>query len=139
MKGINPRIYSFVLFGLMGISAILFLLFMFSEEPEENASGVLVWCWALLGIATVAAVLFAIIGMIKDPKKARNSLIGVAALVIIFFIGYAMSTDEAYKVGDLIVEGGTSKMSEAGLVTFYAMAAIAVLAIVYTEVSKAFK
>ena len=77
--------------------------------------------------------------MSKDFKKSKNSLIGIGILVLIFVLGMLMSSDESYNIGGRVVEGSVSKYSEAGLITFYVMIALAVIAIVYTEISKAFK
>ena len=132
----NTRLYSILLFALMGISGLLYILFAFEVVSE---SVMLNWCFLLFGVAALVAIIFPVIGMVKDFNRAKNSLIGVGALVVIFLIGYFMSTEEAYNIGERVVEGTLSKRSEAGLITFYAMIAIAILAIIWTEVSKAFK
>ena len=136
MMGINPKIYSALLYALMGISGLLYILFALEVVSE----GIMLnWCFLLFGIAALVAIVFPLIGMVKDFARAKNSLIGVAALVVIFVIGYALSTDEAYKIGERVVEGAISQRSEAGLITFYVMIAVAIVAIIYTELSKAFK
>jgi hypothetical protein len=136
MPNSNSKIYSIILLALLGVSAILYLLF----AAEIVSHGLLLnWCYLLFGLAAAAAVVFPIMGMVKDFKKAVNSLIGVGALIVIFFIGYALSTDEAYKIGERVVEGVASKRSEAGLVTFYVMFFLAIGTIIYAEISKAFK
>jgi hypothetical protein len=85
------------------------------------------------------AVIFPIIGIVKNFKSAKYSLIGVGALIIIYVIGLAVSTGEPYSIGERIVEGSVSKHSEAGLITFYVMIALAVGSILYAEISKAIK
>ena len=77
----NTRLYSILLFALMGISGLLYILFALEVVSE----GVMLnWCFLLLSIAGVVAVILPVIGMLKDFKRARNSLIGVGALVVIF-------------------------------------------------------
>jgi hypothetical protein len=136
MNNINPKFYSITLLSLMGISALLFILFMLGTIGESLLIG---WCYLLFGIAVIVAIIFPIVGMIKNFKSAKYSLIGVGALVVIYLIGLAISTDESYSIGDRVVEGSASKYSEAGLITFYTMIILAVVAIVYTEISKALK
>ncbi|HAW52528.1 MAG TPA: hypothetical protein DCX54_09420 [Flavobacteriales bacterium] len=97
------------------------------------------WCYVLFVLAALSALIFPLVGMAKDFKKAINSLIGVAVLIIIFGVGYSLSSGEAYTIGDQVVEGTMSKLSEAGLYTFYVMILLAVGTIIYTEISKAFK
>ncbi len=136
MKDLSPKFYSIVLFSLMGVSALLFILFML------GAIGVTLminWCYLLFGVAVLVAVVFPIVGMVKNFKSAKYSLIGVGALVVIYVIGLAVSTGESYSIGDRVVEGSVSQHSEAGLITFYTMIVLAVGSILYTEISKAIK
>ena len=136
MMGINPKLYSTLLYALMGISGLLYVLFTLEVVSE----GIMLnWCFLLLGVAALVAIVFPLLGMVKDFSRAKNSLIGVGALALIFIIGYVLSTDEAYKIGERVVEGTVSQRSEAGLITFYVMIAMAILAIAYTELSKVFK
>ena len=136
MLGINSKFYSVLLFSLLGLSAILYLLF----AAEVISHGLLLnWCLILFVLAALSAVVFPIVGMVKDFKKAINSMVGVGVLIIIFGIGYSMSNEEVYSIGDRVVEGAVSKLSEAGLYTFYVMILLAVGTIIYTEISKAFK
>lgn len=136
MIGINQKLFSIILFGLLGISGLLFILFMSGFVGEGL---MLNWCFLLFGIATIAAVVFPVIGMVKDVRKAKGSIIGVALLVVFFIIGLLMSTEETYTIGESAVDGMTSKYSEAGLITFYIMIVLAIAVIIYTEISKAFK
>lgn len=136
MKTLSPKFYSIVLFGLMGLSALLFLLFVLDVI---GVSWMINWCYLLFGIALLAAVVFPIAGMAKDFKSAKNSLMGIGILIVIYIIGFVVSDGESYSIGDRVVEGTVSKHSEAGLITFYAMIAMAIGTIIYTEISKAFK
>lgn len=136
MIGVNQKLYSIILFSLLGISGLLFILFMSGAVGEGL---MLNWCFLLFGIAALAAVVFPVIGMVKDFKKAKGSIIGVALLFVFFIVGYVMSTDESYTIGESVIDGMTSKYSEAGLITFYIMIVLAIAVIIYTEISKAFK
>lgn len=136
MNNLSPKFYSITLISLMGISALLFILFMLGTIGE---SLLISWCYLLFGIAVIVAVVFPIVGMIKNFKSAKYSLIGVGALIVIYVIGLAVSTGESYSIGERVVEGSVSKHSEAGLITFYTMIILAVGSIVYTEISKALK
>ena len=137
MKELSSKFYSGVLFSLLGISGLMYILFVLEVVP---GSLMLNWCFILLGIAALVSIVFPIIGMANNFSKAKGSLIGVGALVLIFIISYFMSSSEVYNVSEgVVVEGAVSKKSEAGLITLYFMFFIAIGAIVYTEISKAFK
>ena len=136
MKGFNPKLYSMILIGLMAVSGLLYVLFALEVMGETLLIN---WGYFLFAIAIIVSLVFPAISMAKNFTKAKNSLIGIGVLIVIFVIGYAMSSDEVYKIGDSVVEGASSKRSEAGLITFYVMIVLAIGVIVYTEISKAFK
>jgi hypothetical protein len=134
----NSKLFSIILVALLGLSALLSFLFMFDVVSE----GLLItWCYILLAIAAVSAIVFPLITMAKNPKKAKNALIGVVALLIICGLGYAMSgAEEHINIdGDLLADAATSKKSEAGLIAFYILAAGAIGSIIFAEVSKMLK
>ncbi len=136
--GNNNKLFSIILIALLGLSAILSILFMFDVVSE----GLLItWCYILLAIAAITAIVFPIITMVQNPKGAKNAFIGIAALVLICVIGYFMSGNEVHMNldGDLLADAATSQKSEAGLIAFYILAAGAIGSIIFAEVSKIFK
>ncbi len=130
--------FKIVFMALLGVSALLSILFMAGAVSE----GLLInYCYLLMGVAAVAAVVFSILNMVKDPKKAKNALIGIVALLIICGIGYAMGgSEEHFDIdGKLLADAATSQKSEGGLIAFYILAVLAIGTIVFAEVSKMFK
>jgi len=134
----NNKLNSIILIALMGLSAILSILFFVGVISEGM---LLTWCYVLFGIAAIAAIVFPLINMVQNPKGAKNALIGVVALVVVFALGYAMASgEESFTIdGVLLADSATSKLSEAGLIAFYIMGAAAIAAVVYAEVSKMLK
>ena len=123
---------------LLGLSAVLSVLFFVNVISE----GLLImWCYVLLGIASVAAIVFPLINMAQNPKSAKNALIGVVALAIVCGIGYALAGSEEFFTldGKLLADASSSKYSEAGLIAFYIMGAAAIVAVIYAEISKMLK
>jgi cation transport ATPase len=135
----NGKLYSIILYVLLGVSGLLSILYMFTDSISEGF--MLNWCYFLLGLAVLVAVAFSILGMVSNIKKAKSSLIGLVAVVVVFAIGYALAgSEEFYTVdGNLLADAATSKKSEAGLIAFYIMGAISILTIIYAEVSKMLK
>ncbi len=134
----NNKLFSIILGALLGLSALLSLLFAFDVVSE----GLLItWCYALIGIAVVATLGFSLLGMATNPKKAKSALIGVAVLVVICAVSYVMSGNEVHSNvdGDILADAGTSQLSEGGLIAFYILGAVAIGSIVFAEVSKMFK
>jgi hypothetical protein len=136
--GDNNKLFSIILGALLGLSALLSILFAFDVVSE----GLLItWCYALIGIAVVATLGFSLVGMATNPKKAKSALIGVGVLAVICAISYFMSSNEVHSNidGDVLADAGTSQLSEGGLIAFYILGVIAVGTIVFAEVSKMFK
>lgn len=134
----DNKLFSYILIGLLGLSAILCVLFFAGVVSE----GLLItWCYVLLGIAALAAIIFPLITMAQSPANAKNALIGVVGLVVVFAIGYALAGGEEYLDYDgvMLANSSESKMSEAGLIAFYVLGAGAIGSIVYAEVSKMLK
>lgn len=128
---------SIVLYVLLGISAVLGILFLFGKIETDILIG---WCYALLGLATVAAIIFPILGMAKNPVGAKSALIGVVALGVVFVIAYALAGDEMIPKYEKFISGpGESKLVSMGLITFYILAAGAVLAIISSMFTKLIK
>ncbi|KJS06614.1 MAG: hypothetical protein CMD31_01650 [Flavobacteriales bacterium] len=99
------------------------------------------WCYILLGIATLTAIVFPIMTMAQNPKNAKNALIGVVGLAVVFAIGYfTASNEEVFDASaKLLADASTSQLSEAGLNAFYILGVGAIGVIIFSEVSKIFK
>jgi hypothetical protein len=134
----NIKLFNIILMTLLGLSAVLSVLF-FVDVISEGL--LIMWCYVLLGIASITAIVFPLINMAQNPKSAKNALIGVVALAIVCGIGYALAGSEEFFTldGKLLADASSSKYSEAGLIAFYIMGAAAIVAVVYAEVSKMFK
>ena len=136
--GDNSKLFSIIVGSLLGLSALLSILFAFDVVSE----GLLItWCYALIGIAVVTTLGFSVVEMVLNPKKAKSALIGVGVLVVICVVSYFMSSNEVHSNmdGDILADAGTSKVSEGGLIAFYILGVIAIGTIVFSEVSKMFK
>jgi len=134
----NSKLFSIILGALLGLSALLSILFAFDTVSE----GMLItWCYVLLGVAVVLTLAFSILGMAQNPKKAKNALIGVAVLVVVCALSYFLSGSEEHisLEGKLLADSGTSQLSGGGLIAFYILGAGAIGAIIFAEVSKALK
>lgn len=134
----QSKLYTIILFALLGVSALLSVLF-FAGAVSEGL--LLTWCYVLLGLAAITAVVFPILTMAKNPAGAKSALIGVVALVAVLGISYALAGSEEYFTldGKLLADEATSKKSGAGLTAFYITGALAIGAIVWAEVSKMLK
>ncbi|KAA3650253.1 MAG: hypothetical protein DWP98_05625 [Bacteroidetes bacterium] len=131
------KMLTIVLYALMGVSALLGVLFYTGTVDSEI---LIYWCYALFALGAIAAIVFPILQMAKNPKGAKSALIGVGALVIVFGISYALAGDEmSDKYAGFISGPEASKRVSTGLISFYILAVAAIVATVYSGVSKMFK
>ncbi|MFC2087809.1 hypothetical protein ACFLSA_06590 [Bacteroidota bacterium] len=152
MTGTASKIILIVLYILMGISAVLILLFYAGGITPETQGSVyeepvyteliLKWAYILFGIGAVGAIGFPIVGMITQPKGAIKAFISIGILAVLVLIAYSLASDELL---DLINYDGPDnipgRLKYAGtmLNTAFILAAAAVLSIVYSEIVNLFK
>lgn len=140
------KILRILLIVLLAISAILAVLFYAGGKDMSGApvytNIFLIWGAILTGIAAGFAIIFPIIQMITNPKNAKKGLLGIVALVVVLGIAYMMSSTQQLGItnADLIKYDVPSTLKYAGTMinSIYVLAAVAILSMVYTEVSKAF-
>jgi hypothetical protein len=97
--------------------------------------------YILLAVAVLAAIVLPLINALNNPKSLLKTLGGVVILVVIFFIAFSISGSEvlpSYERQGLHT-AGASRFVGGTLITMYSLIIIALIAIVITEVKKAFK
>jgi len=132
---------------LLAVSAFLGILF-YAGGTETDGTPVftntfILYAYILVGIAIVASLIFPLVQMITNPKNAKKSLLGILAVAVVVFIAYIFSSSETltftgsdmekYNVPSLL------KKVDTGIITTYILAAIAIIAMIYSETSKIFK
>ncbi len=91
----------------------------------------------LAGFVALAAELYY---MVTNPKTAIRMLIGLAVLAVMFFIGYALSSDEVTKsMTEFGVSPSLGKMIGGAIWTAILMSLGAVLLMVVSEILAFFK
>lgn len=100
----------------------------------------LYFMYALFFIAVLAAIVLPLMNAIKSPGTFLKSLYGIIGLVVVFVVAYAVSgSDVKPNWAVLGINEGTSKLIGAGLIVFYVTILVAVIGLIYSEISKAFK
>ena len=94
-------------------------------------------CYILLAVATLAAVVFPIIQLAQNPKNAKGALVGIGALVVVLGISYVLAADN--NPSNIEITADAAKQVGTGLYAFYLLSAVAIIAVVYSEVAKFFK
>jgi hypothetical protein len=95
----------------------------------------------MMFVATLSAVAFPVIHAVKNPKEIAKSGIALVSLLIVFFIAYSLAGGEVTpKYVSLGVSTEfSSKLIGAGLTMFFIVFVIAVIGMIYSEISKSLK
>lgn len=92
--------------------------------------------YAMVIIAAGAAIILPLLQAAGDPKALLKSGAGLLAIVVIFFIAYAISGNEVRPIYEQFgVTPGSSKVIGGGLIASYLLVFIALAGIIYTEVT----
>ena len=97
--------------------------------------------YVLIVIGVVSAIVFPLINAISEPKLLVKSGLGVVAVLVVFGIGYALSDSNltAKFIQSGVETENLSKTIGGALTMVYLLMGVAIIGIVYTEFSKAFK
>ncbi len=109
---------------------------------EESFVNIAIWVAIILVVvAAVAAIVLPLINSFSHPKNLVKGGIGVAFILVIFLIGWAIAGDEVTSgyITRGIADAGSSKLVGGALTAMYILFILAVVGIVFTEVKKVFR
>ena len=143
MNKMLSKIITISSYVLLIVSALLFIGF----NGEWVSTGAFIgWAYVLFGIAAGATVLFGLVNwimtIVSAPKKAMGSIIGIVGLLVVFGIAYAISSDGSVSAAEMDkseITTSTAHIIGMAVKAMYILGGLAVLAIIYAEVSKIFK
>ena len=96
--------------------------------------------YGLLFIAIATAIIFPLVNAIKQPSALIKLGISLGVVAVLFGISYALSGSELNR--SALTAGlseNASKLIGAGLIMFYIVLALSILALLYSEINKALK
>lgn len=125
-----------LLIGKWSLIVLIWILVLLTFNSSIDAMVIIKFSVGLFVTIMLVTAGFAIFNFSEAPKTGIKFLISTGVLGLVFLISYMISSDIDPKTG-LAVEG--SKLSEAGIYTFYVGFIIAALAIVASEVKRALK
>ncbi len=96
--------------------------------------------YTLVIIAAVAALLLPLISAIGNPQSLVKTGIGIAIVVVLYFISYALSGSEVTaEYSKFNVGPELSKIVGGTLIMAYLLGGFAIVGIIFTEFNKIFK
>ncbi len=141
---------------LLVVSVVLIVLFYVNngnvnpDDPHSKQMADLgpvlnfytIWAYVLVGLAVFFTVIFPLANMVVNPKSGIKTVISLAVLALVLFIGYQLADDTimqipGYDGPDNVEE--RLKLTGMGIYTMYFMLGAALLAMGYSSVSKLFK
>lgn len=141
-----------------GLGLLIILIFFgsvsagmeeFSMLPEDQQKTSDIFNFGLYAaivlsvLCAAVAILFGIYHVVDNPKGSLKGLLGVGALLAIFFVARSMAAPDTGKVAETAAEFNVtpsqSATISAALVTALVMASIAALAVVLSEIRNFFK
>lgn len=105
-------------------------------------NGGLILTYIMIAVAALAAIVYPLMFLAKNPSKGKNALMGIGGLLFITVISYVLAS------GDIMTFPGSEKfgMTEAstkrvgmGLIVFYILSVGAIAAVLFAELGKLFK
>ncbi len=98
--------------------------------------------YLLVLIGAITAVFMPLIQSLDDPKSLLKTAIGIVGIVVLFFIAYSISGNEVlpkFEADPFNLTPSGSQFVGGMLITTYILAIIALVSIVFTELTKAIK
>lgn len=90
--------------------------------------------YILIILCVILAIGFYVAQLIGDSKLLVRTLIGLGIGLTVFFIGYGIADGESE-----VTTEGIAKLVGAGIISMYIFLVIAIVGIIYTEISKMIK
>lgn len=99
------------------------------------------WGYVLVIASVIIALASPVIGFLNNPKGVKKLLVSLGLFAVIALISYSLSgnTFSEVKLQTLNITAETSKWVGMGLNFTYILAALSILAILYSSVIKLFK
>jgi hypothetical protein len=122
-----------IVFGLIGV-----VLFIMVAANEDKAPGFVSYGMIITIVSMIIAVMSFILALVVNPQGIKGVGIGLAVILVIGLISW-VTADGSDFVQYKDVTEATSKASSAMLTSFYILFSGAILAVVYSLMSRAIK
>lgn len=146
MDSAITKYISILLYALLGISVLLGIYFYLDKETVTPI--IIIWTYILFGIGAVSTIVFSLMGLFISKKAAKRSLVSIGVIAVIVLLGYLFASGEVLQFPghekffyeeDSMDPNAFSRIVGTGLYTMYIFGIVAILSMIYSEVSKLFK
>ena len=142
----RSKIASLTMLILFVLAACFFLFFYLGKvvpgtegTPVEEpliTDEVIVLAYFYFGVALFSVIIFAFFEFLHHPQSARGILISMAAFTVLFGLGFLMASSETIPgFNNPSNMKQTVRLVDTGLKTAYIFSALAIIGVIYTEIS----
>ena len=148
----SKKLTVYLSWALMLITVVFAILFYLGGVVEGTAgtrysepkvtNSFIFYTYILIGITVLLTVFFSIRNLILNPKGLRMTLIALGVGVVLVVIAALLADDTPLYLPHYKGKGNVPRTllwTDIGLYVAYFLAALAVIAILYSEISKYFK
>lgn len=140
-----------LLWVLMGVSVVIAAVFVVnlsgadSREAEKAvAQPMLYWTYCLLAIAAATAVIFPLIYIVQNPRKAVKALVSLAILGVIALIAYSLASAAPIETATSstnpdFFDPSVLKIAGMGLYSTYILFGLAIVLLLVSGIRNLFK
>ena len=126
-------------YGIAIIGTILFLMILLNGSTDAISYSITLSMWGIY-IAAGIAVLFGVYHFVTNIKENKKGLIGIVSFVLVIIISRVMAKGQESTQAMLEkADEGQILMTDTGLYMLYVLMGIAILSILFAEVSRLFK
>ena len=148
------KIVTIILWVLIVISAILVVSLMANVGDDYKTNSTLagwidsnlVWSYILIILGAGVAIIAGLINMFTDKRAAKKGLMALAFLGVLALVSYLLASPEIPQfvgvdkyIANNTLNASVAKLIDAGLFATYILFGLAVIAIVFSSVSRIFK
>ena len=96
--------------------------------------------YALIAIGALIAISFGVLKLFSRTGNSKKTLIGISAFIAVVILSFVLASDSALPSYEKYeISSSSSKRVGMGLYTFYILTTIAIIGVIYSEFTKAFK
>lgn len=125
---------------LIAVSVASVLLM--SVMGEFQAVGImLTWAYILFAAALLTAVVLSLVNIVRNPRKAWRSMVGLSAIAVLTAACYLFSSSEPVtnSAGGVFAKVVELKLTDTGLYLAYIALGATILVVIFTEIRRSIK
>ncbi|HIW53171.1 MAG TPA: hypothetical protein H9919_07115 [Candidatus Alistipes excrementipullorum] len=139
-----------ILLGILLAITVALLIYAIAAPHSDDFSAYdasisfnLIWCYVLLGLAVLSAIVSAVFSTVQNPASIKGASLSFVLIVVVVGVAYFISAGHTVEIPD-IANGGffartPTVIAETGIIVTYVALVAAILVTIGTEIYNALK